>query len=77
MGRWEFQPGGIESWLALVVDILDGQGLALLLLVVHINFDIWRGGRGDGRRRGVRRREGMSQCREFPFTVAEIPLMPL
>ena len=50
-----FNMGDIENWVALVVDVLDGQGLVsditLLLLVVHIKFDIWRGRCGDRCRR--------------------------
>jgi len=55
-----FNLGVVGNWVALVVDVLDGQGfvsdIALLLLVVHINFDIWRSGYGDRRSRGVCRR---------------------
>lgn len=51
--------GVIGNW----VDVLDGQGfmsdIALLLLEVHINFDIWRSGDRDRRSRGVWRRGRM------------------
>ena len=51
--------GGLGGLVAVMVDVLNRQGLmshvALLFLVVHINPDIWGGESGDRRGRRVSR----------------------